>query len=460
MINKIKKPKAVLKPYQKTGVRLLKKVSTFGLLWKPGLGKTLAILTAFSDLQKKGLVDALYIVAPLNVCILVWPLEVAKWDNFKHLKINVLHGPKKDNLVQEEADVYVMTPDSLPWLLKNTEHLYDNAMLVIDESTKFKATNTLRFKTLKKVLKYFNRRHILTGSPVPNGMLDLFGQLYILDEGASLGKYITHYKNEYFYASGYKGYESILQNGGKERIMKKVKGIVHVLDSKDHLTLPPLITKDIIIELPKKVMGTYKDVKEEMITFLKEGKVIAGNAAVVTSKCRQIANGGVYIGEEPNRETVHLHTEKIKACVDLVEELSGAPAIIAYDTHADLERLQKAFPKAPHIGGGITTTRVVEIEKDWNDSKIPVLLIQPASAAHGLNLQRGGRAVIWHSLTWNLEYYEQLYQRVWRQGQEHTVYMYHIIARDTIDETIMRAIAAKDVVQKDLLKMLKEDCLR
>jgi SNF2 family DNA or RNA helicase len=421
------------------------------------------MLEVFRYLQKKGIVDALYIIAPLKVCLLVWPLEVEKWANFNGLTVRVLHGTKKDKLITEEADIYILNPDGLEWFSKHTDEIYENSMLVIDESTKFKHSNTKRFKTLKKLLPLFCRRYILTGSPIPNGMLDLFGQIYILDEGASLGRYITHYKQKFFYPSGYNGYDWQLGDGMDEVIFKKIKPLIHRLDAKDHLTLPPLIIKDVVVELPKSAMKIYKDIEKEFITELKEGTIIANNAAVASSKCRQVANGGVYFSDPETglfaKEYMHIHDEKIKACIDLVEELSGRPALIAYETKHDLARLQKAFPKAPSIGGHTKSKDVIKFEKDWNNNKIPVGLVQPASVAHGLNLQEGGEAIIWHSLTYNLEFYEQLYQRVYRQGQKKTVYMYHIIAKGTIDPVILRAIASKDEEQKSFLQIMKDEYL-
>ncbi len=456
-----KLPNWVPRPYQKKGVAIGIKNSTMGLLWSPGLGKTTAILEIYRKLKKKGLVDAMYVVAPLKVCLLVWPLQIKEWSNFKDLKVIVLHGTKKDQLVKDEADIYVMTPDAIKWMLNHTNEIYENSMLVIDESTKFKHSNTKRFKYLKQFIKYFDRRYILTGSPIPNGMLDLFGQIYILDEGATLGRYITHYRNKYFYSSGFGGYTFRIIPGMDKQILKDIKPIVHRLDAKDHLSLPDLVVKNIEVELPPKVKVFYKELEKEMIAEINDKKLIANNAAVVSSKCRQIANGGVYIGDGKEREIKHLHDEKTNACIDLVEELSGENVAIAYDTKHDLERLQKAFKVGkvlpPHIGGGVPSKSVIQIEKDWNLGSIPVLLLQPASTAHGLNLQKGGHVIIWHSLTFNLEHYEQLYQRFWRQGQTETTYMYHIITKGTVDATVLRALRHKDVVQKSALEYLKDE---
>lgn len=443
--------------YQKKGIKFLLKRHCGGLFWKPGLGKTATVLSVFKKLFEEGTVDALYVIAPLRVAASVWEEECAQWGDFNDMKCVFLHGPKKGELIKKEAHIYTINPEGLEWLSLQKKYIHGNAMLVVDESTKFKTTNTKRFKTLKKMLSWFDYRYILTGSPVANGYLNLFGQVYILDSGRSLGAYITHFRNKYFYPSGFGGYDWKLKEGGEEEIEEAISSLVLHMDAKDYLELPELIVKNIKLKLPPKVRKIYKEVEKEFIHDLKHGKVVAANAAVAGSKCRQIANGGVYL-TEGTKEFENLHDQKIKAVEEIVEELNGAPALIAYDTHHDLARLRDLLGKdTPYIGAGVSVTRAKEIQASWNNKELPVLLAHPQSIAHGLNLQKGGKAIIWHSLPWSLEYYEQYYQRVYRQGVDGHVFMYHLIMEDTVDEVVYYALQHKDKTQKKFFERLKEN---
>ena len=327
-------------------------------------------------------------------------------------------------------------------------------MLVIDESSKFKAANTQRFKLLKPMLRGFKRRYILTGTPAPNGMMDLFSQIYILDEGAALGRFITHYRNTYFYPSGFGGYEWKLQEGAEKRIQERVKPLTLRLEAKDYLELPERVENNIWVDMPDAAWDVYKQMEKEMFAALGRGDIVAANAAVASAKCRQIANGGVY---DELQVAHHIHSAKAEAVKDLVEELQGTPAFIAYDFHHDLERLLKALGKdTPNIS--TASPKMLErIEAQWNAGEIPVLLGHPASVGHGLNLQGSGNHVIWHSLTWNFEHYDQFNKRVLRQGNKNShVYVHHIMIENTVDEAILMALRYKDNTQKSLLAGLKE----
>lgn len=337
--------------------------------------------------------------------------------------------------------------------------------LIIDESSKFKNAQTQRYKTLKPYLKTFARRWILTGSPAPNGLLDLFGQIYLLDLGASLSPYITQYRRMFFDPSGYGGYEWKIKPDGAERINQAIKPLVLRLEASDYLELPELIYNDIYIDLPPDAMKQYKMMEIRMLTKLESGEIIsAANAGVATMKCRQIANGGLYKELDIERPMVkddrwaHLHMAKAEAVADLVEEMAGQPALIAYEFEQDLDRLFKVLGKdTPHIGGGVSARRGAEIERNWNSGSIRTLLGHPASMAHGLNLQGAGGAVIWASLTWNFEYYDQFIKRVHRQGNTHKrVFVHHIIARNTIDEVMLRTLRGKGKTQHNFLTALKE----
>jgi SNF2 family DNA or RNA helicase len=390
-----------------------------------------------------------------------WPRERQLWDEFKDLKMCVLHGANRDDKMLElPFDIYVINPEGLPWLfgaMKLQRWFFD--ILVVDESTKFKHTNTMRFKYLRPMLNKFKRRYILTGSPAPNGLMDLFGQIFILDQGMSLGAYITNFRQTYFFQTGFGGYTWIPKAGADHDIYKKLGPLALRMAAEDYLNMPPLVTNTVEVELPEKAATIYKEMEVLLIAQLEEGKTVtAASAAVATMKCRQIANGGLFDGVEVmgKRSVFEIHQEKTEAVKDLVEELNGKPALVAYEFQHDLARLKEAFPDAPHLGGGVTTRKQAEIEDAWNAGQIPVLLAQPQSVAHGLNLQGTGAAVIFHSIPWDLELYEQLVRRVWRQGQKERVVVHHIVAKGTIDEAVMKALTKKDRTQQALLRALKE----
>lgn len=446
-------------PYQIQATKFCVSQACGGLLLDPGLGKTSIIMAAFKILKAKGIINKMLVIAPLRPALSTWPNEVRKWAEFQHLKLRVLHGREKEaDLADPTVDIHVINPEGLPWLTKATARLpvWPWEMLVVDESTRFKHTRSQRFRLLSPMLTKFRRRYILTGSPAPNGLLDLFGQMYLLDLGHSLGRYITGYRLAYFQQTGYMGYDWIPRPGADKLIQKKISPLVMRMAAADYLSLPPLIDRTVEVDLPAAAKRTYLEMEKLMIATLKdEGAVLAANAAAATNKCRQIANGGIYHGD--GESFTHIHEAKADAVEELVEELSGRPALVAYEYQHDLERLRARFPHAPHIGGGVPAKRFKEIELAWNRGDIPVLLAQPQSVAHGLNLQGTGAAVIWHSIPWDLEVYEQFVRRVWRQGQRERVFNYHIVARGTVDETVMETLASKDRTQKALLQALRDD---
>ena len=446
--------------YQKKAVKFMLERACAGLLLSPGLGKTSIVLAVLKILKREKLATKVLIVAPLRVCYSVWPKELDKWSDFKSLSCVILHGKDKEKNLGKAADIYLINPEGLSWLLarKDFKKLgFD--VLVVDESSKFKNAGTLRFKLLRPVLGYFRRRYILTGSPAPNGLLDLFGQVFILDLGAALGRYITHYRREYFYPSGYGGYDWKLQEDGEQRIQEKLKPLTLRLAAEDYLDLPEMVINRIEVTLPPKARVAYDEMEKDLVSFLVDKKsirnIVAVNAASASGKCRQIANGGVY--DEDGK--VHwLHDEKAQAVADIIDELNGTPALVAYEFQHDLERLLKVLGKnTPHIGGGVSAKRSAEIERAWNAGEIPVLIGHPAAMGHGLNLQNAGNHVIWHSLTWNYEYYDQFNRRILRQGSKHKqVFVHHIVAADTIDDAVLGALASKEKTQGDLLDSLKE----
>jgi len=442
--------------YQKEAVKFLLSRGSGSLWLDPGLGKTATVLSAFRVLRLKGMAKCMLVIAPLRPAYAVWPKEVLKWEQFKDLSVGVLHGAKKDKVLQRPHDIYVINFEGLNWLSgRFNGKTWPFDILVVDEISYMKNTQTQRFKTLKVLLNKFNRRWGLTGSPAPNSLLDIFGPQYIIDQGATFGPYITHFRTSYFYPSGFGGYEWRLQPDGEDRIYKALEGKVLRMAALDHLDLPELTYNDVMIELPEKAKHLYDEFEKQLTIDLGKGQITAVNAAVAVMKGQQIANGGSYI-DGNDKKTIHLHDAKTEAIQELVEELSGQPVIIGYHYHHDLERLQAAFPHAPVIGSGVVDKKLEQIVNDWNLGRIPILLAHPMSAGHGLNLQGAGHAVIWYSLTWSLEVYEQFIRRLWRQGQRNHIVVHHIIAKDTIDEAIMLAIRKKDKTQQKLLNAVKD----
>lgn len=441
--------------YQRKVMKRMLENSCLGLFLDPGLGKTSIILAVTKILLKEKLISCNLVIAPLRVCYSVWPKEIEKWNDFKDLTISILHGKDKEKNLERDADIYVINPEGLPWLLSHPlfKKKFKGQMLSIDESSKFKDTSTKRFKLLRTVLHVFSRRYILTGSPAPNGLLDLFGQIFILDLGGSLGRFISHYRNTYFYPSGYGGYDWKLQKGADKSIQDKIRPLTIRLDAEDLLDMPEMIVNHIYIDLPPTARKMYDEMEDELYTSIKNKEVTAVNAAVATGKLSQIANGGVY---DEDGKYHFIHNEKAEAVGDLVEELSGNPALIAYEYGHDLDRLLKVLGKdTPWIGGGVTPKRAAVIEAAWNAGEIPALLGQPASIAHGLNLQNAGNHVVHHSIVWNFEYWDQFNRRVRRQGSKHKrVYVHLLIARDTIDEVKLMALNSKYRTQKELFDAL------
>lgn len=476
--------------YSKKAVKFLLEHACAALFLDPGLGKTSITLAAIKMLIARKLVGKVLIVAPLRVCYSVWPREVAKWEDFNHLRLEVLHGPDKEDALNRDADIYVINPEGLDWLLQTTKTKTTSAKtgkvatkievdlrrfkklgfdtLVIDELTKFKHATSGRFKALKLVHRTFGRRWGLTGSPASNGLLDLFGQCYMLDEGRALGPYITHYKDKYFNPVDKNGFVWAPREGAEAEIYERLSPLALRMAAEDYIDMPLLIENNIKLDMPASARAFYDRLEEDLIAKLDDKTVVAANAAVASGKCRQVANGGIYLDPEvtamgfklvkSKREWANLHTEKVDALADLIEELQGEPLLVAYDFGHDLARLQEKLGKdVPYIGGGVSAKRSSELERLWNQGKLPFLLGHPQAMAHGLNLQEVGRHVAWHSMTWDFELYDQFIRRVRRQGNKSKkVFVHHFMMRDTIDEIMLYSLKHKNKGQQALFTGLKE----
>jgi len=447
-------------PYMEAAVQHLIERSHAGLMLKPGMRKTSITLAAFELLRSMKMAKGLLVLAPLRVCYTSWPQEVAKWDDFKHLSVGILHGPKKSKVLREQHDVYLVNYEGLEWLFDELSSFkklpFD--MLAVDESTKLKHTNTKRFKLIRPWLNRFTRRVILTGTPAARNLLDLFGQCFIMDSGQTLGRYITKYRGEFFYPSGFGGYTWLPKDGAEEAIYARLAPHCYYAHDEDWLKLPPILPKDIEVTLPAKAQAAYDQLEVTLRLDFKNGRVTAANAGVASMKLRQYANGGVYL-DGAERTWQNVHDAKTEAVLDLLDELQGQPALITYEFRHDLDRLKAALGKdTPHIGrGGVKPGAMQELIKTWNRGELPYIIVSAASMAHGVDgLQEAGKAVIWHSLTYNFEDYDQLIRRLRRSGQRERVLVAHIIAANTIDTAILRMLRQKDAKQRTLFAALRD----
>ena len=388
-------------------------------------------------------------IAPLRVASQTWPAEIKKWDHLKGLSYSVALGTEKDriNALMKRATIYIINRENVDWLINKSGIPFDFDMVVIDELSSFKSYGAKRFKSLLKVRPSVRRIVGLTGTPSSNGLMDLWAEFRVLDLGQRLGRYITHYRSAYFVPDK-RNAEIIFSykplQGAEERIYNQISDITISMKSADYLKMPKCITNEVPVYLSEKEWSIYSDFRDEMVANLGDEEIDAVNAAVLSGKLLQMANGAVY----DDKNKAHLiHDRKLDALEDLIEGANGKPVLVAYWYRHDLERIQKRFPIRQ-----IKTPKDIE---DWNDGSIPIAVIHPASAGHGLNLQSGGSTLIWFGLTWSLELYQQTNARLYRQGQNETVVIHHIIAKDTIDEDVMAALTRKGKTQASLIDAVK-----
>lgn len=454
--------------YQKRAAKFIVQKRRCMAAMDPGLGKTSATLLAMLVLMKHGHVKKTLVVAPLRPAQMVWAQEAAKWNQFAHLRVTLLHGPKKLERLQSDADVYVVNVEGLQWLI---EHAPDCPfdMIVADESSLFKSPSSKRAKALAKWAKAVPYFVELTGTPTPKSLEDLWMQMYLLDYGKALGRFITHYRGDYFYparARGHVVYEWGLKDGADELIYEAVSHQVLRMSAEEYLDLPDILYHDIPVALPAKVMDQYRALERDMFAELDEGQeLLAMSAASARQQCHQFVGGAVY-HEEDKTQWHTVHDAKEKALSELLESLQGAPVIVAIGFRHEMERVSKAIKKVTGVmppaivGGGKADVDVLQDE--WNRGEHPAVVVHPASLSHGANLQEAGKGIVWFTLTDNFEHYEQLNRRLHRQGRGEPVHIWHLMAEGpkgqrTVDWAIRKASSeggTKDGQQKRLLDAL------
>ena len=436
-----------LHEYQRKGVEFIKDKKRVFMLLDLGLGKTVTTLTAVSDLLDSFTVNKVLVIAPLRVANSVWPSEVNEWAHLEYLKVNVATGNEKNRIsaLSSTCDIVTINRENIKWLVDFYGKDWPFDCVVVDESSSFKNNSSQRFKALKKVLPETDYMIALTGTPSPNGLLDLWSQVFLLDFGVSLGRTMTDYKRRFFEAD-YMGYKFTPKSGSSDKIHDLIRPFTLSMSAEDYLDVPDRLDSSIIIDLPAKILTQYKEFERDLILEVQEKELEAQSAAVLANKLLQWCNGATYTDEHKNWIT--LHDEKLKALADMVEENSGENMLVAYNYKTDLIRLQKQFPNAVVLDKQQST-----IDR-WNSGEISMLLAHPASAGHGLNLQKGGSMLVWFGLTWSLELYQQFNGRLHRQGQTKPVRVVHIVARDCIDERVIDVLSDKDATQKDLLTAL------
>ena len=437
--------------YQAYAIEYIKENPIAGVFLSMGLGKTIISLTAIADLLFDSFeISKALIIGPLRVARDSWPMEISKWEHLKHLTYAVVVGTlaERKAALSRQADITIINRENVQWLVESGNFDYD--MVVIDELSSFKNHSAKRFKALQKVRPKVKRIVGLTGTPSSNGLMDLWSEFRLLDMGERLGKFITRYREAFFMPDKRNGQQVFSYKPrpyAEEEIYRRISDITISMKCTDHLKMPELISTQYEVVLSDDERKQYERLKSELVMTLSDEEITVPNAAALTNKLSQLANGAIY---DDTKNIVEFHDRKLDALEDIIESANGNPLLVAYWFKHDLERIRKRFDVRE-----IKTTKDII---DWNAGKIPVALIHPASAGHGLNLQSGGSTLVWFGLTWSLELYQQTNARLWRQGQTSgTVVIQHIITKGTIDERILKALSKKELTQNALIDAVKAD---
>ncbi len=437
--------------YQRTAYNWIMEHERCGLFLDMGLGKTVVTLTAVQDLIDSLDVQKVLVIAPKRVAEDTWSRESRKWDHLQTLRISKILGSAKERreALRAEADIYVINRENVVWLTKELPE-WDFDTVVIDELSSFKSPAAQRFKALRKVIVRSRRVIGLTGTPAPNGYLDLWSEIYLLDSGRRLGRTITGYRDSFFRnVSRDPSYGIYVERpGAQKKINRLLEDICMSMKAEDYLQMPERIENEIPVRMDPAELKTYKQMEETALLQMEDGSLIeAFSAAAVMGKLLQLANGFAYdFDKKPHR----IHEKKLDALEEIIDCNPGQPILVFYNFQADREALLQRFPKA----------RILDSQQDiadWNEGKVPLIMAHPASVGHGLNIQEGGHIIVWYGLTWSLELYQQANARLYRQGQRHrSVVINHLIAAGTVDEQVMQALRTKDVTQAALMRALKE----
>ena len=444
--------------YQKYATCYIETHPIAAVLLDMGLGKTSITLTALNDLLFDYF-DAhrILVVAPLRVARNTWSDEIEKWDHLKDLQFSIAVGTETERLsaLKQKADIYIINRENLQWLIEKSDVPFDFDMVVIDELSSFKNHQAKRFKSLMKVRPKIKRIVGLTGTPSSNGLMDLFAEFKILDMGARLGRFIGQYRMTYFKPDKMNGpivYSYKPLPGAEQAIYEKISDITISMKAADHLKMPKLVNTKYMVHLSEKEKKKYEDMKAELVLALPEGEITAANAASLSGKLSQMANGAVYADDE---SILSIHERKLDALEDIIEAANGKTVLVAYWFKHDLMRIEERLKSKDIPFEKLDSDASI---KKWNKGELPVALIHPASAGHGLNLQSGGSTLVWFGITWSLELYQQTVARLYRQGQsEGTVTNIHILAKDTVDERIMKALQEQDSTQSALIDAVKAE---
>ena len=445
--------------YQVYASEYIKEHDAAAVFLECGLGKTSITLTAIHDLMfDRFEIHKVLIIGPIRVVTMSWPDEIKKWNHTSDLRYSVAVGTESERMaaLEAQADLYLINRENVQWLVEKSGLPFDYDMVVVDELSSFKNWQAKRFKALMKVRPKVKRIVGLTGTPSSNGLMDLFAEYKLLDMGQRLGRFIGQYRNRYFVpdkTNGHVVYSYKLLPGAEEAIYDRISDITISMKSADHLKMPELVNSRYMVRLDEPELVKYERMKRDLLLKLPEGEVTAANAAALSGKLSQMANGAVYSDDGTYEK---IHDRKLDALEDIIEAANGKPVLAAYWYQHDLERIQERLSEFKIGCARLDKERNI---RRWNEGKIPVGLIHPASAGHGLNLQSGGNILVWFGLTWSLELYQQTVARLWRQGQKKTVSVIHILAAKTIDEQIMHALETKDHTQRALIDAVRAEVM-
>ncbi len=444
--------------YQKYAISYIEKHPIAAVLLDMGLGKTSITLTALYDLLFDYFdIHKVLVIAPLRVARNTWSAEIDKWDHLRDIQYSIVVGTEKERraALEKPADIYIINRENIPWLIDKSGVPFDYDMVVIDELSSFKNWQAKRFRALMKVRPKVKRIVGLTGTPSSNGLMDLFAEFKLLDMGKRLGRFISGYRVDYFVPDQMNGpvvYSYKPRPGAEQQIYDRISDITISMKATDHLQMPELIQSQYKVYLSVEDQKRYDNLKNDLVLHLPNGEVTAANAASLSGKLLQMANGAIY---DDDGSIERIHTKKLDALEDIIEAMNGKPVLVAYWFRHDLIRIEGRLKEKSIPYECLDTDKSIQ---RWNAGEIQVALIHPASAGHGLNLQQGGNTLIWFGLTWSLELYQQTVARLWRQGQQSgTVVVQHIITAGTIDERVMKALQAKNRTQAALIEAVKAE---